>query len=956
MAEIPNPCNSLKTLPKNRDCYYYSLQALEEQGIGKISRLPVSIRIMLESVLRKCDGKRITEEDIKHLSKWAPGKLPDVEVPFTVARVILQDFTGVPLLVDLAAMRDAIALKGFDPKLIEPQVPVDLVVDHSVQVDRSGTPDSFISNLKIEFERNRERYEFLKWGQQAFETLKVIPPGIGIVHQVNLEHLATVVVKKKINGITFVFPDTLVGTDSHTTMINGLGVVGWGVGGIEAEAAMLGQPVFLQMPEVIGVHLSGRLKEGVTATDLTLRITELLRNENVVGKFVEFYGEGAASLTVADRATIGNMSPEYGATIGFFPVDDKSLEYLRMTGRAQEEILLIEEYLRAQGLFGIPKKGEVDYTKVLNLDLGSIASCVSGPKRPQDRIELQNLKSKFNELLTQPVNDGGYGFSLDQKRPMVCVHPGEPFRIDGHHETGGKPTLDNDKGVHDWDEDEMVTNRPVTNTVTMPGYSEKIACDVILSHGSIVIAAITSCTNTSNPSVMLAAGLLAKKAVERGLKINPKVKTSLAPGSRVVTDYLEKTGLQKYLDKLGFNLVAYGCTTCIGNSGPLDQKIEETINEFDLVTASVLSGNRNFEARIHGSVKANFLMSPPLVVAFSLAGKIDINLDADPVGYDEDGKPVYLREIWPSIEEVNTAMKSIEPEMYKERYTEERIYGDNPVWKEIEAAKGTQYSWDVNSTYIQQPPYFENFTREIPKYKVLKEMRPLALFGDSVTTDHISPAGAFLSDTPAGKYLISKNVKQENFNSYGSRRGNHNVMMRGTFANVRIRNLLADGKEGGYTKLMPENTEIRIFDACQEYAKRNVPLIVFAGKDYGMGSSRDWAAKGSALFGIRAVVAKSFERIHRSNLIGMGVLPLVFTEGEDFQTLGITGTETFNIVGVENGVTPKQELTLEIHRENGNVDTAKVHSRLDTPIEVDYYLNGGIMPFVLRQILATENS
>ncbi len=952
MPDLPNPFTTLKSLP-NSNVMYYSLPELEKKGIGKISRLPVSIRIMLESVLRKFDGKKITEQDIKNLASWTPKNLSDVEVPFTVSRVILQDFTGVPLLVDLAAMRDAVAEKDFNPGIIEPQVPVDLVVDHSVQVDRSGTKDAFLSNLKIEFQRNQERYEFLKWGQEAFETLKVIPPGIGIVHQVNLEHIATVVVRNAIKGKTVAYPDTLVGTDSHTTMINGLGVVGWGVGGIEAEAAMLGQPVFLQIPEVVGFHLSGKLKEGVTATDLTLRITEVLRKENVVGKFVEFYGEGASSLTVADRATIGNMAPEYGATMGFFPADKETLDYLRMTGRDENHIKFVEEYLTAQGLFGIPRKGQVDYTKVLELDLTSISSCVSGPKRPQDRIEIQDLKMKFSELLYQPISEGGYGFPEGQKRPMICVHPGESFHMDEFHETGGTPTLDNDnKIVHSWGESEMVTNRPVTNMVTKPGYSEKIACDVILSHGSIVIAAITSCTNTSNPSVMIAAGLLAKKAVERGLKVNPKVKTSLAPGSRVVTDYLEKTDLQKYLDKLGFNLVAYGCTTCIGNSGPLDEKIEETIKNFDLVAASVLSGNRNFEARIHGSVKANFLMSPPLVVAYALAGKIDIDLTHDPVGFDEDGKGVYLRELWPTIKEVNEAIKSIRPEMFKERYSEKRIYGDNPVWKDIHSVSGTLYEWDQESTYIQQPPYFKDFKLEVNRSKDLKGMRPLALFGDSVTTDHISPAGAFSANTPAGQYLISKGVSPEDFNSYGSRRGNHNVMMRGTFANVRIRNMLAEGKEGGYTKIMPEGKVTTIFEACEVYAEREVPLIVFAGKDYGMGSSRDWAAKGAALLGVRVVVAKSFERIHRSNLIGMGVLPLQFLEGEGYDTLGITGKEIFSIIGYENGFKPKQELTLVM--DSGKMERATLISRIDTPIEVDYYLHGGIMPFVLRNILKSS--
>lgn len=953
MPNQQNPFDTLKQL-QGSDIYYYSLPKLEEKGFKNISRLPVSIRIMLESVLRKCDGKRITEEDVTRLAGWSSKNLSDVEVPFTVSRVILQDFTGVPLLVDLAAMRNAVSEMEFDPKIIEPQVPVDLVIDHSVQVDRSGTQDAFLSNLKIEFERNRERYEFLKWGQEAFQTLKVIPPGIGIVHQVNLEHLASVVIRKEEGSKTFAFPDTLVGTDSHTTMINGLGCVGWGVGGIEAEAAMLGQPVFIQMPEVIGFHLEGKLREGVTATDLTLRVTEILRKEKVVGKFVEFHGEGAETLSVADRATIGNMAPEYGATIGFFPVDNETLNYLRMTGRSEEEIRFVEEYLKAQGLFGIPRKGDVDYTKVIELNLATVSPCVSGPKRPQDRIEIEHLKGRFTKLLTLPVTEGGYGLPQGAKRPLICVHPGESYHIEEPHITGGTPVLENGKRIHEWSESEMVTNRPHTNSVTKPGYAEEVTCDVILSHGSVVIAAITSCTNTSNPSVMLAAGLLAKKAVEKGLKVNPKVKTSLAPGSRVVTDYLEKVDLQKYLDKLGFQLVAYGCTTCIGNSGPLDEKIESAIKDFDLVAASVLSGNRNFEARIHGSVKANFLMSPPLVVAFAIAGKIDLDLTKDPIGFDKEGKGVYLKDIWPTLQEIREAMNSIRPEMFKKRYSKERIYGDNPVWKEICSEKGTLYDWNSESTYIQHPPYFKDFSLETPATKSLKGMRALALFGDSVTTDHISPAGSFLANSPAGQYLLSKGIKKEDFNSYGSRRGNHHVMKRGTFANVRIRNLMTEGKEGGVTRVMPEGNEMSIFEASKVYAARKVPLIIFAGSDYGMGSSRDWAAKGSALLGVEAVVAKSFERIHRSNLIGMGVLPLQFLDEMDWHQLKITGTESFSIEGIEGGFKPKQKLTLVIEKGDGARERYPLLSRIDTGVEVDYYIHGGIMPFVLRQILSTS--
>lgn len=958
MPKLTNVLNTLRSLKNDKKHFYYSLPALEEQGLGSIKRLPISIRIMLESLLRNCDEHRVREEDVRKLAKWNPKQHSESEIPFVVARVILQDFTGVPLLVDLAAMRDAVAKKKFNPGIIEPQVPVDLVVDHSVQVDRAGTDDAFIFNLELEFDRNRERYEFLKWGQQAFKTFKVVPPGIGIVHQVNLEHIATLVTENKTEDATLLYPDTLVGTDSHTTMINGLGVVGWGVGGIEAEVAMLGQPVFLQMPEVIGVHLSGQLQEGVTATDLTLRITELLRKEKVVGKFVEFFGEGAASLTVADRATIGNMSPEYGATMGFFPADDKTLDYLRMTGRSEAHVALTKDYLVAQGLFGIPRKGEVDFTKVVELDLNSVKACVAGPKRPQDRIDLTALKAKFKHLLHAPISEGGYEKPVEKQPERICVHTEGAFSLGASHSSGGTEVLDDndeDGSTPGWSEAEMVTNRPITHAVVNPGYSESAGsdpevCDIILSHGSVVIAAITSCTNTSNPSVMIAAGLLAKKAVERGLTVNPKIKTSLAPGSRVVTDYLAKADLQKYLDALGFHLVAYGCTTCIGNSGPLDETIDNAIKDFDVIAASVLSGNRNFEARIHSSVKANFLMSPPLVVAFAIAGRIDIDMEKEPLGKDKSGKPVFLRDIWPTSQEIQkVTTKGLNPEMFRKRYA--NITEDNPVWAEISTTGGAQYEWDPHSTYIQNPPYFEGFDLKAPQRKEFKNMRAIALFGDSVTTDHISPAGAFKADSPAGKYLLSLGVKESDFNSYGSRRGNHHVMMRGTFANVRIQNKMAGGKEGGFTKLMPEGTVMHIFDACQMYAERKTPLIVFAGKDYGMGSSRDWAAKGPALLGVRVVVARSYERIHRSNLIGMGVLPLQFQDEDSYETYKITGDETFALVGLEKGLKPHQEVTLEITR-NGKTSQAKLVSRLDSPIEVEYYSQGGILPFVLRQILA----
>lgn len=948
MAPVINPFKTLKSLCDDKKRYYYSLPALEERGHCKVSKLPVSIRIMLESLLRNCDGKKVKEEDILRLGHWNPKSTSPGDVPFVVSRVLLQDFTGVPLLVDLAAMRDAVAKNGFDPTLIEPLVPVDLVIDHSVQVDRSGTEDAFLFNLKIEFTRNQERYSFLKWGQHAFKTFKIFPPGIGICHQVNLEYLGSVVTAKNIDGYTLLYPDTLVGTDSHTTMINGLGVVGWGVGGIEGEAAMLGQPMVFETPDVIGFYLTGKLKAGITATDLTLRITEILRNTNVVGKFVEFFGEGAGTLAVADRAMIANMAPEYGATMGFFPVDEKTLEYLKMTGRKEEDIALVKEYLLAQGLFGMPKKGAITYTKVVELDLDTVESCVAGPKRPQDRIVLSELRPTFNCLLQAPITEGGYAKTSDQQASKVYVCSEGVFSIDKKHESGGIPVI-GDPTASAWSESEMVTNRPYTEAVINPGYSGSSSCDTFLTHGSVVIAAITSCTNTSNPTVMIGAGLLAKKAVEKGLQVSHLVKTSLAPGSRVVTDYLQKTGLQKYLDALGFQLVAYGCTTCIGNSGPLDERVETAIKDHDLIVASVLSGNRNFEARVHGSVKANFLMSPPLVVAFALAGRVDIDMDKEPLGYDKQDKPVYLKDIWPSLEEIEKAIKeSISPEMFKKRYNAQEK--DDETWAQIETTKGTRYKWDTKSSYIQEPPYFESFSLTLPPRKPLKGMRALALLGDSVTTDHISPAGSFKKDSSAGKYLMSLGVKESDFNSYGSRRGNHEIMMRGTFANVRIKNKMADGKEGGFTKLMPEGTLMSIFDASMAYAEKKIPLIVFAGKDYGMGSSRDWAAKGAALLGVRVLVARSYERIHRNNLIGMGVLPLQFKEGQSHESLKLTGEELFSILGIEKNIIPKQEAILEITR-GKQVEQVKVIVRIDTPIEVEYYEHGGIMPYVLRQLL-----
>ena len=939
---MTNPFNSLQSFESGSSAgKFYSLPELEKQGVGPISRLPVSIRVVLESVLRNCDGERITEDDVKRLANWNAKSPAQEEIPFTVSRIVLQDFTGVPLLVDLAAMRDAAAKLGKEPSVIEPLVPVDLVVDHSVQVDRAGTAESFRQNLKFEFERNRERYEFLKWGQQAFDTFSVVPPAIGIVHQVNLEHLAKVVFEREVDGESVFYPDTLVGTDSHTTMINGLGVVGWGVGGIEAEAGMLGQPVYFLTPEVIGVNLTGVLKEGVTATDLTLRITEMLRQHKVVGKFIEFFGEGVEELTLADRATIANMAPEYGATMGFFPVDDQTLEYLRVTGRTDEQIALIKDYLTAQGLYGIPKKGDVEYTQVLDLDIGSVVPCTAGPKRPQDRIDIPALKQTFSDLLNKDASDGGFGKADDLDREVPIV----PVSSDGEDISGGD-NLSPAAQENGQSEMEMVTNRPA-----FPGHESTHTHkeQESLKHGSVVIAAITSCTNTSNPSVMLAAGLVAKRAVEKGLTVPDYVKSSLAPGSRVVTDYLEKTGLDEYLDKLGFQLVGYGCTTCIGNSGPLDDEIEAAVKKGDLVAASVLSGNRNFEARVHSSIKANFLMSPPLVVAFALAGRIDIDLDSDPIGNDSDGNPVYLKDLWPTQSEIKELISTgITPEMFREKYSE--VANANEEWTKIESSTGDLYEWDEDSTYIQNPPFFEEFSPEPGTIEPISSMRPLAIFGDSVTTDHISPAGAIPEDGPAGKYLISKGVEKRFFNSFGSRRGNDRIMTRGTFANVRIKNLLAGGKEGGYTCVMPEKEETSIFEACEKYREENTPLIVIAGNDYGMGSSRDWAAKGTALLGVRAVVAQSYERIHRSNLIGMGVLPLQFKDGQNAESLSLDGTEVYSLPDLTNDLKPQTETTLVIERANGEVEKLPVLIRIDTGVEIDYYRHGGILPYVLRDL------
>lgn len=905
---------------------YYSLPALEEQGLGKISRLPYSIRVVLESVLRNCDGRKVQEKDVKVLAAWNAKSPATEEIPFVVARIVLQDFTGVPLLVDLAAMRSAVARLGGKPGIIEPLVPVDLVVDHSVQVDYYGWADAMKLNLDMEFRRNRERYEFLKWGQQAFETFGVVPPGIGIVHQVNLEYLARGVLSSQ--GVYF--PDSLVGTDSHTTMINGLGVVGWGVGGIEAEAGMLGQPVTFLTPEVVGVNLTGKLNEGVTATDLALRVTQMLRAAKVVGKFVEFYGEGAESLPLPDRATIANMAPEYGATMGIFPVDSESVSFLRATGRTEAECTAFENYFKAQGMFGMPRKGQIDYSVDLDLDLSTVVPSVAGPKRPQDRIDLPKLKSLFQELLTKPVTEGGYG-----KNDTALSANAQVARRN--------PTIPSD-------EEEMISDRPTPDAVSQMPESPFHGNTSTIRNGSVLIAAITSCTNTSNPSVMLAAGLLARKAVEAGLVMDPTVKTSLAPGSRVVTAYLEKTGLQPYLDKLGFQTVGYGCTTCIGNSGPLNPEVEKAITDNDLVAAAVLSGNRNFEARIHQNIKANFLMSPPLVVAFALAGRVDIDFAKEPIGKGKDGKEVFLKDVWPSLAEIRDTLRTaLTPEMFATLYGD--FAGQNPKWNEIQAPTGSIYDWDTKSTYIQEPPFFENFGLEAGTISPISGARALGIFGDSVTTDHISPAGAIKEKSPAGRFLSEHGVTKDDFNSYGSRRGNDLIMTRGTFANVRIKNLMLPGVEGGETLHQPDGERMSIFDAAQKYAAEKTPLVILAGQEYGTGSSRDWAAKGTRLLGVKAVIAASYERIHRSNLVGMGVLPLQFLEGTNAQTLGLDGTESYDIIGLSDDLKPRQDLSLRITRKDGSSQEVPVKVRIDTPIEVDYYRHGGILPFILRQLI-----
>ncbi len=897
------PHNSFNTLQEfkigKKTGQYYSLPALGKALGIAVERLPVSIRIVLEAVLRNVDGKKVTEEHVRELASWKPTAARENEIPFIVARVVLQDFTGVPLLADLAAMRNVAQAMGKNPKTIEPLVPVDLVVDHSVMIDHFGSAKALDLNMKLEFQRNQERYQFMKWGMQAFDTFGVVPPGFGIVHQVNLEYLARGVHKKE--GIYY--PDSLVGTDSHTTMINGIGVVGWGVGGIEAEAGMLGQPVYFLTPDVVGVELKGKLREGVTATDLVLTITEMLRKEKVVGKFVEFCGEGTATLSLPDRATIGNMAPEYGATMGFFPVDHRTIEYFKGTGRTEEEIAAFEAYFRAQQMFGVSDASALDFTKLVTLDLGTVAPSLAGPKRPQDRIEIGNVKANFADLFSKPTAENGFSQAPEKL--------GQVFKTS----TGAN-----------------------------------------IQNGDVLIAAITSCTNTSNPSVLLAAGLVAKKAVEAGLTVQKHIKTSLAPGSRVVTEYLEKAGLLPYLEKLGFNVAAYGCTTCIGNAGDLTPEINEAISQNELICAAVLSGNRNFEARIHPNIKANFLASPPLVVAYAIAGTMNRDLMTEPVGRGKNGD-VYLGDIWPTSDEINDLIKyALDPAVFKANYAQVK---DNPgkLWEKVKGVNGQVYNWP-DSTYIAEPPFFDDFGMEPKAMPMVRNARALGLFGDSITTDHISPAGSIKDSSPAGKWLSAHGVLKADFNSYGSRRGNHEIMMRGTFANVRIKNLLipakADGSrvEGGDTLFQPTGELMSIYDAAMKYVSEGTATVVFGGEEYGTGSSRDWAAKGTQLLGVKAVIARSFERIHRSNLVGMGVLPLQFKAGESVQTHGITGQETYDIIGLEDGIKPQQDVTLVVRANDGTEKRIQVLLRIDTPIEVDYYQHGGILPFVLRQLLA----
>ena len=949
---------------------FYSLPALANQFPG-VSRLPVSIRIVLESVLRNCDGLKVCPEHVEELAQWKPNAPRTEEIPFVVSRVVLQDFTGVPLLADLAAMRSTTERLGFDAKKIEPLVPVDLVVDHSIMVDSYGKPDSLDINMKLEFQRNRERYEFMKWGMQAFDTFGVVPPGFGIVHQVNLEYLARGV-HRSADGVYY--PDTLVGTDSHTTMINGIGVVGWGVGGIEAEAAMLGQPVYMLTPDVVGMELTGKLREGVTATDLVLTVTEVLRQHKVVGKFVEFFGEGTRTLALPDRATIGNMSPEYGATMGFFPVDEKTIDYFRGTGRTEEEIEAFEAYFKAQGLFGVPKAGDIDYSQVVTLDLGSVTPSLAGPKRPQDRIELGKVCEQFTSLFSKPNSENGFNqpAELLRTRYQFVSHDGSAPKMNVVAPTSGSTPEGAPRFL-----EEMEANKPKPamargDEVDAP-QAAKGQADPTVGNGDVLIAAITSCTNTSNPSVLLAAGLLAKKAVEAGLSVQPHIKTSLAPGSRIVTEYLTETGLMPYLEKLGFSLAGYGCTTCIGNSGDLTAELNEAISSNDLICAAVLSGNRNFEARIHPNIKANFLASPPLVVAYAIAGTVLKDITSQPLGKGTDGKDVHLADVWPTSEEIHALMHfAMNGKAFRENYAKVKTE-PGERWGSIGSVEGDTYTWPA-STYIAEPPFFADFAIEEGAAGAgaasaggqksqdfsVQSARIMALFGDSITTDHISPAGAIKKSSPAGQWLLQHGVMQEDFNSYGARRGNHDVMVRGTFANVRIKNLMVppteDGsrEEGGVTLFQSEGPQqgkkVSIFDAAMQYMEEGTPTVVLAGEEYGTGSSRDWAAKGTLLLGIKAVVAKSFERIHRSNLVGMGVLPLQFQGSDSWETLGLDGSEVIDVLP-DAELTPQSEATLVIRRADGSEQRVTTTLRIDTPIEVDYYRAGGILPYVLRQLL-----
>ncbi|HLI97894.1 MAG TPA: aconitate hydratase AcnA [Candidatus Baltobacteraceae bacterium] len=909
MNEHANSFNAVAKLNVGGRSYsYVRLAALEEGGLTRLERLPYSLKILLENLLRFEDGRSVTRDDVEALAKWSPGHRAQREIAYRPARVLLQDFTGVPAVVDLAAMRDAMAKMGGDPKAINPLQPVELVIDHSVQVDAFGSGEAFKKNADLEFERNRERYAFLKWGQHALDNFRAVPPDTGIVHQVNIEFLSRVVFGGGGAGIAFdaqnalAYPDTVVGTDSHTTMANGVGVLAWGVGGIEAEAAMLGQPVTMLIPDVIGVKVAGALREGVTATDLVLTITEMLRKKGVVGKFVEFYGKGLSNLPVSDRVTLGNMSPEYGSTCAIFPIDAQTLEYLRLTGRSPEHIALVEAYAKAQSMFRTDETPDPQFTDTLHLDLGSVVPSLAGPRRPQDRVSLDNVKQSFNIALQEWIE------ARDAKPASSAAR--------------------------------MENEGPVATAVADNG---KIA------DGSVVIAAITSCTNTSNPSVLVAAGLLARNAVERGLERKPWVKTSLAPGSKVVTDYLRKSGLDKSLDALGFNLVGYGCTTCIGNSGPLPQDVAEAVAEHDSIVAAVLSGNRNFEGRIHPQVRANYLASPPLVVAYALAGRMDIDLTTEPLGEDASGKPVYLKDIWPSNGEVSTVIaESISDEMFKRNYRD--VFHGDEHWAKLDVPTSELYAWDPHSEYVKNPPYFESMSEEPAALSDIRNARVLALLGDSITTDHISPAGNIAKASPAGKYLMEKGIQPADFNSYGARRGNHEVMVRGTFANVRLRNQLVPGVEGGYTRYLPANEQTSIFDAAMKYKADGTPLIVLAGKEYGSGSSRDWAAKGPYLLGIKAVIAQSFERIHRSNLIGMGILPLEFESGADLSTYGLSGEETYDVTGLEDGITPRMHLHVHATDANGRRIDFKVLLRIDTPDEAEYYRHGGILQYVLRQL------